>query len=109
MNNNELRNSRLDHAPSNNNRGRNVCKDEKNILSICLINARSVMPKLYSLVNTLEELRTDICVLTEMWIREDRKIKEQLEDLECLTGYKMICRDREDRRGGRVAIYIGSL
>ena len=78
--------------------------NKDNVLLICLINARSVMPKLCSLADTLNELQTDICVLTETWIREDGRIKEQLEDFECLSGYSMIRRDRVERRGGGIAV-----
>ena len=53
------------------------------------------MPKLCSLSETLEELKTDICVLTETWIKEDQNMREQLEDFENLSGFSMIRKDRE--------------
>ena len=51
------------------------------------------MPKLCSLCDTLEELDADICCITETWIREDRRMKEQLEDFEQISGYTMIRKD----------------
>ena len=62
------------------------------------------MPKLYSLNETMCELSTYICVITETCIREDKKIKENLEDFQNLTGYFIIYKDRQGRRGGGVAI-----
>ena len=82
----------------------NRFKKKNNVLSIALTNARSVMPKLYSLTETMRELCTDICVITETWIREDDKIKENIEDYQNITGFFMIRKDRLDRRGGGVAI-----
>ena len=52
----------------------------------------------------MKELKTDICALTETWIREDERIKRHIEDFENLSGYSMIRKDCLDRRGGGVAI-----
>ena len=80
----------------------------KNVLSICLINARSLMPKLHSLYETMQELKTDVCVVTETWMREDPEINQHLEDFTNLTGYSILRKDRENRRGGGVAILFNN-
>ena len=42
----------------------------RNIFTITLINARSLKPKLDSLKKTLNELCTDVCLLTETWFQD---------------------------------------
>ena len=52
----------------------------------------------------MKKLKTDICAIIETWITENAKIKEQIEDFESITGYKLIRKDRAGRRGGGVAV-----
>ena len=51
------------------------------------------------------ELKTDVCVITETWLRSNPFIEQVLDDFEQQYDYEFIRRDREDgRRGGGVAI-----
>ena len=77
----------------------------RNKFNICLINARSIFYKLPSLLETLNEIDVDICMLTETWLRNDPHIERSIEDFENKYGYSFIRRDRPPcKRGGGVAI-----
>ena len=77
----------------------------RNKFNLCLINARSVISKLSSLLETLNEIDVDMCMLTETWLKNDPNIERNIEDFENQHGYNFIRRDRVDgRRGGGVAI-----
>ena len=78
----------------------------KNELNILLVNARSLRPKLYSLIDTMQELDGHIALLTETWFHQDRQLDITLEDMKNALGYDCIRRDRTDgREGGGVAIF----
>ena len=55
---------------------------EKNIFTSILINTRSVLPKLQSLHDTLNELAADVCVVTEKWLKEQDCDNQQLIDFQ---------------------------
>ena len=58
-----------------------------------------------SLIETLYELRSDVCVITETWLKPNRVVEKTLDDFEHQYNYAFIRRDREEsRRGGGVAI-----
>ena len=77
--------------------------------SVALINACSLRTKLNSLKNTLNELGTDVCLLTETWFKNIDKINYELEDFKHQSNYEFIRLDRkDDRRGGGVAICFNS-
>ena len=73
-----------------------------------MANARSLKPKLYSLVDTLDEIDCNIAVVTETWFRPSPQLEQLLRDAEDVTGYGFIRRDRcqtgSEARGGGVAI-----
>ena len=78
---------------------------QKNVFTIALVNARSLTNKLKSLKNNMEELGSDVCLLTETWFKNTDKIKSELEDFKQQNGYDFIRQDRRtDRRGGGVAV-----
>ena len=81
----------------------------KNIFTIALINARSLIHKLNSFEDTMNELGSDVCLLTETWFKNSNRIKNELEDFKNKTGYNFIRRDRAGlKRGGGVAICYNS-
>ena len=54
----------------------------KNVFTIALVNARSLKKKLNSLKYVMNELGTDVTVVTETWFKPlDQSIKCLLEDL----------------------------
>ena len=82
---------------------------KKNVFNITLINARSIRPKLDSFKKTIEELGSDVCLLTETWLKNTKKINETLTDFSNQHGYTFFRKDRVgDRRGGGVAICFKS-
>ena len=61
------------------------------------------MPKIKSLVTTLDEMETDVAAITETWLSPEHD--EAITDLENRTPYSFIRRDRGPaQRGGGVAI-----
>ena len=44
--------------------------------TVVLTNARSLMPKVNSLIDTLDELSADVAVVTETWIRANEGTEE---------------------------------
>ena len=72
---------------------------KKNIFTFALLNARSLKNKIDSLEKTMNELGTDICVITETWFKpEDQSIKTLLEDFKHRTGYDFLRRGQKGRR-----------
>ena len=58
-------------------------------------NARSLCPKINSLIDCLQELSASIGVITETWLNAGSGLAEDEEDFEDGTGYGMISRCRE--------------
>ena len=79
---------------------------KKNIFTVALVNARSLKNKLTSFKCTIDEIGTDVCVVTESWFQKtDKSINSILEDFKHKTGYDFLRKDRDTgRRGGGIAI-----
>ena len=76
-----------------------TCDKDGNISAVVL-NARSILPKMNCLKLFVAKNDLDIVMVTETWGRK------AVSDAElALQGYRLFRRDREDRRGGGVAIY----
>ena len=87
-----------------------------NELRILLANARSLSPKIKSLVENFELLNLNAALITESWLSNGKTLQNDLFDLEHGTGLAMICKNRNNRtrvvsrtgggpkRGGGVAI-----
>ena len=73
-------------------------------MNILLINARSLSPKLYSLIDTMEEMNAQISLVTETWLKANDQVNEQFNTLRDALGYECIRRDRTTGNGGGVAI-----
>ena len=69
-----------------------------------LSNARSLYPKIVSYVDQLEELECQVSIVTETWFKKSKKLEEELEKIENVTGYSVLHRSREAGVGGGVAI-----
>ena len=79
-----------------------VSKQQNNVFTTILINARSLAPKLDSFVVLMDELEGDIACITESWFTAADN--QNLEDFQNRTNIGLIRREREDRRGGGVCI-----
>ena len=77
------------------------------IFTISVTNTRSLAKKLSSLIETLEELGSDLAVITETWFQGNAGTEELLIDLRDDQGYSIIRRDRPGDRpsGGEAILY----
>ena len=84
----------LRSEPKNNN------KNTKKVrLSVLLANARSLAPKIDSLLDYFRELDLDLGIITESWLKDGRGLKDDEQDLELGENIKLIHRNRKSRRG----------
>ena len=93
--------------------------DRSNKLNILLTNARSLSPKIASLIDFIEEMSISAGIITESWLRDGPELENDLLDLEKGTSLKMVYKNRgrksskthrynNSKRGGGVAIVYDS-
>ena len=71
--------------------------------TIVLLNARSVIPKLNSLITTMDEMEADVTCVTETWMGDEDD--GEINDVQGRTDYSFITRKRgKHKKGGGVAI-----
>ena len=66
----ELSSEQLDSEESSEEKLSKEDDRKKNVFNVCLINARSILLKLDSLVECLDEMQIDLCTITETWAEE---------------------------------------
>ena len=76
----------------------------KNSIDIILSNARSLLPKLDSMVEIMQELECEISIVTETWFKSGTELDKKLAEMQAQTGYGVVKRNRGIGRGGGVAI-----
>ena len=64
-------------------------------------NARSLCPKINSLIDTIEELDASFAVVTETWLADGVTLEEDKQDLLLGAGLSMICKNRRPDSRGR--------
>ena len=76
-----------------------------------LTNARSLSPKIHSLIDLFEELELDLSIITESWLADSERLAEDVIDLEYGTDLCILYKNRplkpNSRRrtaGGGVAV-----
>ena len=72
----------------------------KNELTCICLNARSIINKRSDLDYMIADTEPDIIGITESWANKD------MVDAELVSGYVMFRKDRQERRGGGVIMYI---
>ena len=80
-------------------------------MSFMLTNARSLVPKLDSMVDAFESLELDFLCVTETWFKGGKELAATLRDLQGKSGLSVIHKSRDGRgrtRGGGVAIAFNS-
>ena len=77
------------------------CVKKSTLPKISLINARSLLPKFDELSASLSINPVDIMAITETWFNEDIE-----DDLVSIYSYNLFRKDRLNRRGGGVCIYL---
>ena len=58
-------------------------------------NARSLCPKIDSLVDCITETDTQIAVVSETWLQSGTQLNHKIEDLALGSGLGMTCRNRD--------------
>ena len=69
-------------------------REKKNALTIINTNARSLCPKIDSLVDCFEELEVDVAVITETWLKDSPELDQDLRDLEEGAGISSVTLNR---------------
>lgn len=72
----------------------------KNLVTIMHVNARSIVNKINDLSLLLMQLPVKILAFTETWLNKDN------ENTLVIPGYNKICKSREGRMGGGVALLV---
>ena len=68
--------------------------EKKNTLTIININARSLCPKVDSLIDCFQELTVDIAVITETWLKDGPDHDKFVTDLELGAGLSVLSLNR---------------
>ena len=79
-------------------------------LSIINTNARSLCPKITSLIDCIDELEASVAVVTETWLADGEPLEKDVSDLACGAGLGMIYKNRRPNargvaHGGVAVIY----
>ena len=69
-----------------------------NKLNVILTNARSLSPKIKSLIDYLSELEVTAAIVSESWMKDGADLDSDLLDLEKGTALKMIYKNRNSQR-----------
>ena len=99
-------NENISYDSDDSDRGINI-NTKKNCARMLITNARSLLPKVGSMVDAFQSLDLHFACLTETWFRGGRQLADQLDELEDRKGIKIIHKSRDGRRkrsGGGVAI-----
>ena len=78
--------------------------DNKNKLSIAHLNTQSLCSSFAEFTVFVNNYDFDIITVSETWLKNDKLMLDHVK----LEGYEVVFRNREDRRGGGVAIYVKS-
>ena len=74
----------------------------KTHISICHLNTRSMTSTFDEFQFMVNESKFDIITLSETWLKNDKHLLEYVN----LPGYKFSYRNRDEKRGGGVGVYI---
>ena len=89
-------------------------KRNKEEISFINTNARSLCPKIHSLIDAFDELQLTFATITETWLADGESLEEDLSDLALGAGIKVLYRNRTlDSRlspyGGVALAYRGDM
>ena len=71
-----------------------IDQDNKANLTVINTNARSLCPKMSSLIDCFSDLTASLGVVTETWLTDGEGLDEDVEDLALGAGIRMICKNR---------------
>lgn len=69
----------------------------ENEIHFVLTNARSLPPKITSLLDIMHELDLTFAAITETWFKSSPCLKQELSDMEQAADMKFICKNRPGR------------
>ena len=69
-------------------------KQSSTIISVINTNARSLCPKIESLIDCMEEMEGTVGIITETWLADGESLERDIQDLAKGAGLGMICRNR---------------
>ena len=75
-------------------------KDEQPMINIVNTNARSLCPKIHSLIDCLEEMDATLGIVTETWLADGESLQRDLRDLALGAGLNMECLNRKPNDRG---------
>lgn len=64
-------------------------------ITILNTNARSLCPKIESLIDCFDEMKATIGVVTETWLSDGDSLQEDIQDLSSGAGLGLICLNRQ--------------
>ena len=68
-----------------------LCQDKNKIdLTVINTNARSLCPKISSLIDCYNDMNASVGVITETWLTDGESLEEEVEDLTLGTGLRML-------------------
>ena len=76
-------------------------KKKYTAIKYMLTNARSLSPKIISLVQCFEEMALDVAIITESWLASGTELEEDLSELEYGTDLSLIYKNRPVRPSSR--------
>ena len=68
--------------------------DENVEITVINTNARSLCPKINSLIDCWDELKSDVGIVTETWLADGEGLEEDREDLVQCAGLGMLYKNR---------------
>jgi len=71
-------------------------------ISICHLNTQSMNSTFDEFQFMISEMKFDIITLSETWLKNDKNLLEYVK----VPGYEFVYRNRDEKRGGGVGIYI---
>lgn len=77
-----------------------VDKKKYNVMNFALSNARSLPPKILSLVEAFDNLELAFFMISETWIANGKKMNKSIKDLTDSENIELICKNRPSRGGG---------
>ena len=72
-------------------------------MSFIVTNARSLAPKINSLINCFTELDLFFSIVTESWLRDGKELREAVDDLNAGCNLDIITPNRKARKDNRMA------
>lgn len=85
------------------------CSDKLCDFNFAFTNARSMSPKVESIIETFNETDVSLMVITETWLHGEKPEEEMVDILENGHGIKIIRRNRKSRGGGVAILHKPSV